>query len=230
MGSNWFGSGNTGAYQSDYRYHAAGTGGNNKATWTFAGWDTSKHYQVLATWVASSSRASDAPFTVLDNTAVCTTRLNQQYTPTDVTLDSRTWQSVGVYCVSSGKLIVQISDDANGSVIADAIRLVEVPAVVVAPSVIDDGEAAYAETGSNWLALQSAYQSDYRYHAAGTGENKATWTFAGLDTSKHYQVSRYMGCQQQPSQQRAFHRPRQHNRSRHNSPESTIHADRSDAG
>ena len=122
-GSNWFGSGNTGAYQSDYRYHAAGTG-QNKAIWTFQGWDANTDYRVWTTWVASSSRASNAPFAVFDNTtALGTVRLNQQTSPASVTLDGRAWQTVGTYRAASGKLVVQLSDDANGSVIADAVGI-----------------------------------------------------------------------------------------------------------
>jgi len=46
----------------------------------------------------------------------------------------------------------------------------------------DNQDAAYSETGSNWQGWSEsgAYQGDFRYHAAGTGANAASWTFAAL--------------------------------------------------
>ena len=117
-------------------------------------------------------------------------RVNQQFAPNDVTLDDWTWQSLGTYHATSGKLVISLSDDVDSYVIADAVRLVEVPVITTPPSVVDNGDAAYAEQGGNWLSWSEtgAYQGDFRYHAAGTGQNSATWTFEALDPAKHYQV------------------------------------------
>jgi uncharacterized delta-60 repeat protein/RHS repeat-associated protein len=189
-GSNWLGYSETGAYQNDFRYHAAGTG-QNSASWTFEALDPAKNYQVFATWSAQSNRATNSPFTILDDaTALNTVRINQQFAPDEVTVDGQPWESLGVYQFSSGKLVVSLSDDANGYVIADAVRIVEVPAVTQTPTVIDDGDAAYTEAGGNWLGYSEtgAYQGDFRYHAAGAGQNSASWTFEALDPAKNYQV------------------------------------------
>ena len=188
-GTNWLGWSESGAYQGDFRYHAPGTG-TNGATWTFDGLDSNKTYQVLTTWSAASNRATNSPFTVLDDTtALATVRLNQQFAATDRMVDNRGWESLGVYQPSSGKLVVRLSDDANGFVIADAVRVVEVTPAETPPSVIDEGDTAYAESGSSWLAWSEsgAYQGDFRYHAPGTGANGATWTFDGLPRGE-YQV------------------------------------------
>ena len=189
-GSGWTTYSSNGAYEGSFRYHSAGTGANT-ATWTFESLDPAKRYQAFATWNVLSNRASNAPFTILDDaTALTTVRLTQQGLPNDVTVDGRGWESLGVFQVTSGRLTIQLSDDANGFVNADAIRLVEVPPVTAAVEVIDDGDAAYAESGSNWLGQVSsgAHDGDFRYHSAGTGQNAVTWTFDVLDPTKQYQV------------------------------------------
>ena len=64
---------------------------------------------------------------------------------------------------------------------ADAVRIVEVPAVTATPSVVDNADAAYAETGSDWLGWSSSdnYGGGCRYAPpAGTGQNTARWTFS----------------------------------------------------
>ncbi len=46
----------------------------------------------------------------------------------------------------------------------------------------DDGGPGYQEIGTGWKSSKFAggYAGDYRYHAKGTGANKAQWTFSGL--------------------------------------------------
>ena len=181
-GSDWLGWSEEGAYQGDFRYHAPGTG-DNAATWTFDGLDPTKRYQVLTTWNPQSNRASNSPFSVWGGAGpLATIRLNQQFAASDVTLDERGWESLGVYTADSGSLVVKLTDDANGDVIADGVRLVEVPPVTTPPSVIDEGDAAYSETGGDWLGWseQGAYQGDFRYHAPGTGEGRTSWKFSAL--------------------------------------------------
>ena len=101
-------------------------------------------------------------------------RINQQFAPDNATFDGQAWESLGSYRFSSGKLSVSLSDDVtNGYVVADAIHIVEVPPVTVAPTVVDNGDAAYAEQGSGWLGWSEtgAYQGDFRYHAPNAGKN-----------------------------------------------------------
>jgi hypothetical protein len=135
-----------------------------------------------------STARGNAPFTIYDDaTALATIRVNQEGAPNDVTMADRVWESLGVYQASSGRLIVTLTDDANGFVNADAIRLVEVPPVVATPELVDDGDTAYAELGENWLGAfsSSSYQGDTRYHSAGTGSNAAQWTFASLPVGQY---------------------------------------------
>ena len=118
-------------------------------------------------------------------------RINQQFAPDNATFNGQSWESLGAYQFSSGTLTVSLSDDvASGYVVADAIHVVEVPPVTVAPTVVDNADAAYAEQGSGWLGWSEsgAYQGDLRYHAPGTGQNAATWTFSALDPTACYEV------------------------------------------
>ena len=189
-GSNWQGWTAAGYVGGDCRYHAAGTG-QNTASWTFANVDPNAQYQVYATWVGDSSHASNAPYTVLDGTTpLATVELNQQATPTDATIDGQAWESMGVYTAASGTLVVQLSDNANGNVVANAVRLVEVTPPTTAPAVVDNADPAYAESGSNWLGWTAAgyVGGGCRYHAAGDGSDTASWTFADVNPNAQYQV------------------------------------------
>ncbi|MBN2577779.1 MAG: hypothetical protein JXB10_02220, partial [Pirellulales bacterium] len=187
-GDNWASWTDANAYQEDLRYHAAGDGGQ-KATWTFDSLEAGKTYQAFATWTAEGNRATNAPFTVSDGQGLAqTVRINQQIAPLDEMMDGTSWQSLGAYTIQSDTLSVSLSAEANDSVAADAVRIVE-----VAPSwstVIDDGDAAYAESGGDWSGYgqKPTYQGDFRYQPAGTGEKAATWTFSSLDPEKYYQV------------------------------------------
>ena len=55
--------------------------------------------------------------------------------------------------------------------------------------IIDDGDPGFSDTGTDWTNRTNtmAYQLDYDYHAAGTGADTATWTFANIPTGS-YQV------------------------------------------
>ena len=189
-GSAWLGWSSPDLYDGSCRYAPAGTG-QDTATWTFNGVDPAQEYQVYTTWNASSNHASNAPYTVLDGmTPLATVRMNQQYAPCDASIDGSQWQSLGVYTAASGDLVVQLSDDANGFVVANAVRLVPVETPATAPSVIDTGDAAYAETGNTWLTWDGSglYEGDCRYAPAGTGQNTATWNFQNVTPAYEYQV------------------------------------------
>ena len=116
--------------------------------------------------------------------------MDQQFAPADATIDGQNWASLGVFTASSGTLVVGLSDDAAGIVDADAISIVQVQSVSPTPSVIDTADAAYSETGSGWQGYSdtSDYGGSFRYCAAGTGQNTATWSFAGVSPTTQYQI------------------------------------------
>jgi hypothetical protein len=104
-----------GYYGSNYQYHAAGTG-SNTATWSFT-IPTAGYWQVYAWWTSSSNRATNAPYAVGYSGGSVLVTVNQQ-------VNGGSWQSLGTFSFNAGTYTVRLTDNANGNVIADAIRLV----------------------------------------------------------------------------------------------------------
>jgi len=75
-------------------------------------------YEVYAWWPQSSNRATNTPYAIEHADGVDTVRVNQRE-------NGRRWNSLGVYRFAGGRpAVVTITNDADGCVIADAIRLV----------------------------------------------------------------------------------------------------------
>jgi hypothetical protein len=117
-------------YLGDKNWVGSGAGAK-VSTWTFT--VTPGNYQVAATWEAASNRATDAPFRVLDGGAPFPiVDLNQEMAPNDTTVAGASWENIGTYAITTTTLTVELSDDANEIVIADAIRIEEVPPLLAA--------------------------------------------------------------------------------------------------
>jgi hypothetical protein len=126
------GSWNTAAagYLADMRWVGAGSG-SKLSTWTFT--VEPGDYDVAAAWVAAGNRATDSPFTILNGaTPLGTVDMNQQSAPDDFTDAGATWETIGTYTITGTTLVVQLSDDADGLVIADAIRIEAVTPLLAA--------------------------------------------------------------------------------------------------
>ncbi|HYW80319.1 MAG TPA: beta-propeller domain-containing protein, partial [Thermoguttaceae bacterium] len=98
------------------------------ARWTF---DVEPgYYRVAATWPESVDAAADAPFTVLDGSIPLeTVRVDQRMAPDDLLDSSKgptAWENLGVFRITGDRLVVTLSDDAEGTVVADAIRVEQV--------------------------------------------------------------------------------------------------------
>jgi RHS repeat-associated protein len=106
-----------------YRWHAAGSGANT-TTWTFQDLDDTKQYQVFATWVVVPGAATNAPFTISDASGDQTYYANQQQAPADGTMGSG-YYLLGTADPSGGTITVALGDNANGTVIADAVYVLE---------------------------------------------------------------------------------------------------------
>lgn len=130
------------AYHSDYDYHDAGNG-SATATWTVTNLAPGP-YEVFARWVPFTNRATNAPFTVLDGaTSRGTVLVNQRLAPAGDLENGITWQSLGTFQIASGVLSVRLSNNANGYVIADAVRIVPngIPAQVPEMDVAHFGDS-----------------------------------------------------------------------------------------
>jgi hypothetical protein len=105
-------------YGSDFAW--ARQEGTLKAAWrptiTTAG-----NYEIFAWWVADPNRATDAPYTIYYSGGSATVDVNQRTNGTK-------WNSLGTYPFDAGTNgYVELSNNADGYVTADAIMLMPVP-------------------------------------------------------------------------------------------------------
>ena len=119
-GSGWLGY--TGAgYDNNYIYSPGNTG--STASWTASGLAAGS-YNVEMSWIAFTNRASNVTYSIYDNGVLVDTvnNVNQQLTPTGgSTINGTPFQSLGVVTINSGTLTVTVTDNANGTVVADAM-------------------------------------------------------------------------------------------------------------
>jgi hypothetical protein len=107
--------GNACAYEEDFQWNEAGSGADT-ATWTPTVYQAGD-YNVYARWVAHANRATDAPYTITYDGGSVTIDKNQQ-------TDGCTWNLLGTYPFEVGTAgSVVLSDDANGYLNADAVKL-----------------------------------------------------------------------------------------------------------
>lgn len=95
------------------RYKAAGTG---EASVRFTPRLTAtRTYDVYAWWISSDSQASDAPYTVEHTRGTTTVRVDQR-------TGGGAWHRLGTFTLGPGGNVL-LTDDADGYVVADAVRL-----------------------------------------------------------------------------------------------------------
>ena len=144
-----------GYYDSNYQHHTSGTG-TNSASWT-ASISTSGDYTVYARWTSHPNRATDATYTVDYGSGTDVVTVNQQSGGGD-------WVALGTYTVSSSSILVTLTDQANGYVIADAI--------MVAPS----GAGPNTATWSLNVANAGTYDVYARWTAHSNRATNATYS------------------------------------------------------
>ncbi|MCA9027882.1 MAG: FG-GAP repeat protein [Planctomycetaceae bacterium] len=176
-------------------HHSPGGDGQKVARWEFTGL-VPGNYRVSATWPAHVNRATNSPFSILDGVGgrvLHEVAVNQELPPDDFADAGSDWEDLVVVEVTGDTLVIELSNDANGFVIADAIRLEKTnePAAPPLPisEIVDDGDPYFATTG-NWVqpAVPRGHEGDLRHSFKGTGADTATWTFTDL-TPGDYQVS-----------------------------------------
>ncbi|MCC7333573.1 MAG: hypothetical protein IT422_00655, partial [Pirellulaceae bacterium] len=156
---------------SDGPYNGGGT-----ATWSF---DVLPGlYRIAATWhFGYYTYGTNVPLTVLDgNTTIGSAFLNQTLSPSDFNDQGAWWEDIGVFVVGSS-LKVRMTNNANGTPIADAFRVERVEDLPYS-AIVDNASSNFSTTG-NWInyTLQgyagSIVYSDGPYNGGGT----ATWSF-----------------------------------------------------
>ncbi|MFK4041822.1 exo-alpha-sialidase [Nonomuraea wenchangensis] len=167
----------SGYYGQDYRTAPAGTGAS-KVRWR-PDVPASGVYQVAVWYTADGNRASNAPYVV-----------NHAGGSTTIRIDQRTrgsqWVSLGYFLFAVGTGTVELSDDADGYVIADAVRLIYQGVVA------DNASTSFSVVTGTWntnaQSVPGYYERNYATSPAGTGAAKARWTLA-VPTSGVYQVA-----------------------------------------
>ncbi|WLQ11864.1 hypothetical protein O5O45_19225 [Hahella aquimaris] len=168
----------------DYQYAPAGSGGKS-FTWKLP---VSKAgvYKVYAYWNAGDSRASNATYSLQTSAGAQSITANQQ--------QGGGWGLLGSYSLNSAAAIT-LSDNANGYVIADAIKLEWVGSTVTpdpAPLTVDNSDAAATQTGGWSVSSYSParYGDNYHYAPSGTGSKVFTWNLA-IERAGNYRVYAY---------------------------------------
>jgi hypothetical protein len=124
-GAGWQSETNPNAFQGTDRTHPAGTG-TNMAAWQFTGLQPG-WYDVRATWPARGDRATNATYSIFDSAvARGSFTCDQTQTPVGAVYQGRPWQSLATVAVRGTSLQVVLSDQANGTVAADAVRIIPV--------------------------------------------------------------------------------------------------------
>ena len=108
-------------YQDDFRLAVPGDG-SRTSTWTF---DVGPgQYLVSASWRAYANRATDAPFTISDGVQDLGTYLVDQQQPADSRVDGGVgFEDLATVNIFTNTLTVTLDNNADGFVIADAIRI-----------------------------------------------------------------------------------------------------------
>ena len=155
----------------------------------------------MATWVPTSDRATNSPFTIYDGTtARGTVRVDQQQTPDSTNGGVTEWYGNqpfrrlgGRYVINGSNLTVKLGNNAGNStanqVVADAIWVRR-----VAATILDDRDVNFnitpvtGNTNTGWAYYASTntpgyLQSHYAANCTGSVSNVtacATWNFANI--------------------------------------------------
>ena len=161
-----------GSFLADINY-AIGGGGSNTATWTFKNLPDG-YYDVANHWTIHGNRATDSPFSINGGAPI---DINQEKTPVGFSLNdgdgNRPFQVLGTVKPVGGQITLQLSDDANQHVIADAAAIRAVPAGSVT---LLNATADFSQTGYTVGAT-----TDYNTSSGG-------WAFHNQLTTNHTAV------------------------------------------
>jgi hypothetical protein len=143
----------------NFAYLVPSTGPDATATWTPTITQAGS-YKVYAWWSVWPNRATDAPYRITDSSStVHTVRVDQQ-------VNGGQWNLLGTFTLASGSGMVELGNDADGFVIADAVKWEWAgggsgPADII----IDNPAATYVGFWPATSADPGFYGTDFQYHA-----------------------------------------------------------------
>lgn len=116
----------TRGYGGDVWTTPAGDGGNT-STWTFTGLEAG-YYRIAVTWPYDNTgnSATNARYTVRDGngTPFAYREISQNYaSPNDYTADGADWEVIGYGRLEGDTLVVEVANDTNYKLLADAVRI-----------------------------------------------------------------------------------------------------------
>lgn len=123
VGGGWTNDADPAAYGDDYLYAGPSGTGTNKARWSLTGLTAGDLVSIAITWTAGANRATNVPWTVYDSdgtTILAQGTINQEVAPSSFTYDGSNWQNLCRRVPSGTSIHVEITDNANEYVIADA--------------------------------------------------------------------------------------------------------------
>ncbi len=183
------GSWSTSTQQPGNRYgpnyvHDGNTGKGSK-TATFQTSVAPGTYEVYGWWSASSNRATNVPYDVVDACGTNTVLVNQR-------TNGASWQLLGTYTFEQTAQVTLRTEGTDAYVIADAVKLnlVSASSSSSADSVaVDNVGPGFSTTGS-WKTSTTTgpyYQSNYA-HDQNNGKGNKTATFKATVTPGSYEV------------------------------------------
>ncbi len=149
----------------NYQYQAAGNG-SAKASWTAT--VAPGDYNVYVSSVPGAQRATNAPFDV-NGTQV---RVNQRF--------DENWALLGSFTFDDTTATLTLSNDADGNVIADGVKLVPTPAGAPKEVIIDNTQATLSGAWTASTFVKEYWGQGYAHAAPGAGMATAKWSAAAL--------------------------------------------------
>jgi subtilisin family serine protease len=173
---NWSGGGITGPSTADTR-----TPYTLSRTYTISGEAAATNFTIA--YYASS----DATFGNADDALVASETISAA---ADKTVGTHTGTSPALQFLASGTFYLFARLDSANAILEtnESNNVAQAPqtVAVTGPVILDNGQPGYTEAGSGWTSWTGGYGGGFRYSAAGTGSNTATWQFTGL--TGYYQV------------------------------------------
>ena len=180
----------------------SGANSGNTATWQFTNLAPGR-YAVAATWTFAPDRAQNSPFTIRDGgptgPLAASLAVNQEQNPGefDPPEDGQNilFRNLAVVIVTGHELTVQLSDNADQFVSADAIRINTLDAIytsnststLLPDSIIDDGEIGFSSLcAADVLEDNAANRGAFGdRHRCTLPTDVTTWDFGSVPPGKY---------------------------------------------